>query len=49
MGKREFKKKPIARRRCMWEYNIKMDCRELKWDGIDWINLLQVKIYGGLF
>jgi hypothetical protein len=27
--------------RCMLENNIKMDFRELKWDGMDWICLVQ--------
>ena len=25
----------------VWEDNIKIDLREVKWDGIDWINLAQ--------
>jgi hypothetical protein len=25
----------------MWEDNIKMDLREIGWDGMDWIDLAQ--------
>jgi hypothetical protein len=33
-------KKPHARRRRRWE-GIKMDFREIRWEGIDWIHLGQ--------
>jgi hypothetical protein len=32
-------KRPIGRRRRRWEYNIKMDLREIGWCGMDWIYL----------
>jgi hypothetical protein len=32
-------KKPLGRPRRRWVDNIKMDCREIGWDGIDWIDL----------
>jgi hypothetical protein len=34
-------KKPLGRPRCRWEDNIRMDLRELGWDGMDWIDLAQ--------
>jgi hypothetical protein len=32
-------KRPLGRRR--WVDNIKMDLREIRWDGMDWIYLAQ--------
>jgi hypothetical protein len=34
-------KRPLGRPRCRWVYNIKMDFREVGWDGMDWIDLDQ--------
>jgi hypothetical protein len=34
-------KKPIGRQRRKWVDNIKMDLREIGWDGMDWIELVQ--------
>jgi hypothetical protein len=34
-------KRLLRRRRCRWVVNIKMDLREIEWDGTDWINLAQ--------
>jgi hypothetical protein len=34
VGKPEGKR-PLGRPRCRWEYNIKMDLRELGWGGMD--------------
>jgi hypothetical protein len=34
-------KGPLGRPRCRWLNNIKMDLREIGWDGMDWINLAQ--------
>jgi hypothetical protein len=34
-------KRPLGRRRHRWEDNIKIDLREIRWDGTDWINLSQ--------
>jgi hypothetical protein len=30
---------PLGRPRSRWVDNIKMDLREIGWDGMDWINL----------
>jgi hypothetical protein len=30
---------PLGRPRCRWVENIKMDPREIKWDGVDWNNM----------
>jgi hypothetical protein len=38
MGKPEGKR-PLGRHR--WVDNIKMDLREIGWDGMDWIDLAQ--------
>jgi hypothetical protein len=34
-------KKLLGRPRRRWEDNIKMVHREMRWDGVDWINLNQ--------
>jgi hypothetical protein len=34
-------KRPLGRQRRRWVDNIKMDIREIGWDGIDWIDLAQ--------
>jgi transcription termination factor 2 len=40
VGKAE-RKRPLGRPRCRWVDNIKMDLREIGWDGVDWIKLAQ--------
>jgi hypothetical protein len=40
VGKSEGKR-PLRRPRCRWVDNIKMDLREIEWDGMDWIALAQ--------
>jgi hypothetical protein len=34
-------KRPLGRPRLRWMDNIKMDLREIGWNGMDWINLAQ--------
>jgi hypothetical protein len=34
-------KRPLGRQRRRWVDNIKMDLREIGWDGGDWIDLAQ--------
>jgi hypothetical protein len=38
VGKTEGKR-PLGRPRHRWVDNVKMDLRELGWDGMDWIDL----------
>jgi hypothetical protein len=40
VGKPEGKR-PLGRPRRMWEDNIKMDLREIGWDGVDWNELAE--------
>jgi hypothetical protein len=40
LGKPEGKR-PLGRPRRRWVENIKMDLREIGWDGIEWIYLAQ--------
>jgi hypothetical protein len=40
MGKPEGKR-PLGRPRHIWVDNIKMDFREIAWNGMDWIDLAQ--------
>jgi hypothetical protein len=40
VGKPEGRR-PLGRPRRRWEYNIKMDLREVGWGGADWIDLAQ--------
>jgi hypothetical protein len=35
----EIQKRPLGRPRRRWVDNIKMDLKEIGWDGIDWIDL----------
>jgi hypothetical protein len=43
-------KRPLGIPRCRWVDNIKMDLREIGWDGVDWIGLigLRIETSGGL-
>jgi hypothetical protein len=34
-------KRPLGRPRCGWVDNIKMDFREIGWDGVVWIDMAQ--------
>jgi hypothetical protein len=34
-------KRPLGRPRGRWVDNVKMDLREIEWDGMDWIYLAQ--------
>jgi hypothetical protein len=34
-------RRPLGRPRRRWVGNIKMDLREIEWDGMDWIDLPQ--------
>jgi hypothetical protein len=43
VGKPEGKR-PLGRPRRRWEDNIKMDLREIRWDGVDWIGLAQDRV-----
>jgi hypothetical protein len=40
VGKSEGKR-PLGRPRYRWVDNIKMDFREIAWDGVDWIDMAQ--------
>jgi hypothetical protein len=40
VGKLEGKR-PLGRPRCRWVDNIKMDLRDVRWSGMDWIDLAQ--------
>jgi hypothetical protein len=34
-------KRPLVRPRRRWEDNIRMDLREIGWEGVDWMHLAQ--------
>jgi hypothetical protein len=36
-------KRPLGRPRRRWVDNIKMDLREIGWDGVDWVDLAQYR------
>jgi hypothetical protein len=40
VGKPE-EKRPLGRQRRRWMDSIRMDLREIGWDGMDWIHLAQ--------
>jgi hypothetical protein len=42
VGKPEGKRS-LGRPRCRWVDNVKMDLREVRWDGRDWIDLAEDK------
>jgi hypothetical protein len=42
VGKPEGKR-PLGRPRRRWVHYVKMDLREIGWDGMDWIDLAQDK------
>jgi hypothetical protein len=42
VGKPE-KKRPLGRPRHRWVDNIKMDLREIGWNGVDWIDMAQYR------
>jgi hypothetical protein len=35
------KRRPLGRPRRMWVDNIKINLREIRWDGVDWIDMAQ--------
>jgi hypothetical protein len=35
------RKRPLGRPRRRWEYNIKIDVREIEWNGMDWFDVAQ--------
>jgi hypothetical protein len=41
MGENPEGKRPLGRPRRRWVDNIKMDLREIGWNGMDWIHLPQ--------
>jgi hypothetical protein len=45
VGKTE-EKRPRGRPRRRWVNNIKMDLREIGWDGVDWIDMAQDRDHG---
>jgi hypothetical protein len=47
VGKPEGKR-PLGRPRRRWVDYIKMDFREIGWDGVDWIDMAQHRDSGGL-
>jgi hypothetical protein len=40
VGKPEGKR-PLGRQRRRWVDNVKMDLREIIWDGVDWIEIIK--------
>jgi hypothetical protein len=40
MGNAEGRR-PLGRQRRRWAYDIKVDLREIGWDGVEWTNLVQ--------
>jgi hypothetical protein len=42
VGKPEGKR-PVGRRRCPWEDDIRMDLINTGWEGVDWMHMAQVR------
>jgi hypothetical protein len=34
-------KRPFERRKCKWEYNTKVDLKEMDWKAVDWTDSSQ--------
>jgi len=34
-------KRPLRRPRYIWKGNIRMDCRKIRWESVDWMHLAQ--------
>jgi hypothetical protein len=47
VGKPEGKR-PLGRHRQRWEDNIRMNLREIGWEGVDWVHLLRTGTSGRL-
>jgi hypothetical protein len=47
VGKPEGRRS-LGRPRRRWVVNIKIDLREIEWDGVDWIDVAQNLTIGGL-
>jgi hypothetical protein len=45
VGKSEGKR-PLGRTRNRWENKIRIDLKEVGWEGVDWINLTQNRDQG---
>jgi len=41
--------RPLGRPRRRWEDNIRMDLREIVWEGVYWIHLVQDRNHWGVF
>jgi hypothetical protein len=41
LGGKPEGKRPLGRPRRKWVDNIKIDLREIEWDGLEWIDLAQ--------
>jgi hypothetical protein len=42
-GQKTEGKRPLRRPRHRWEDNIRMDLREARWEGVDWMYLAQYR------
>jgi len=40
-GGQVWRKRPLWRPRCRWKHNIKIDMKEMRWEGVDWMDLAQ--------
>jgi hypothetical protein len=41
-------KRPLRRLRRRWDDNIRIELREIGWEGVDWMHVAQVGTSGGL-
>jgi hypothetical protein len=40
----KVRRRQLGRPRRRWVNNIKIDLREIEWDGVDWIDLAQERV-----
>jgi hypothetical protein len=45
VGKPE-RKRQLRSRRCRWEDNIRIDLKEVGWDGVNWVHLFRDWVRG---
>jgi hypothetical protein len=43
-----LKEEPLGRPSHRWEYNVRVELREIGWEDVDWMHLAKVRDSGGL-
>jgi len=43
LARKPEEKRPFGRPRCRWEDSVRMHFREIGWEDVDWVHLVQDK------